>query len=432
MHQRKDRILLSAGPGVLVALAIAGQFAGWLLAVLLARTLGVEGFEAYAVASALFILMASIAPLGSEKYALRLLPGQLVRGELGAARGYVRFGVRRTAATALTCALLAGLVAWRADEPLRSAVLLTCLSLPAGALAHLGVELLTAAGQPARALGLFRLLVPLIALGLALALRPFGLSAAMAVACWGVGWLVAMACLRFSLMRALPAGWETASPLTDVRGWRKASRPFLVHRLAMALLAQAGVLSLELLGADGVDVGAYAAALGTVGLAAVLVTSTNRIYGRQMGLLLEAGDLAGVVAMGVERRRWLLPAIALFLALALGFSPEWLSLFRPEFAEAGATPLRLLAISTAFAMLLALAPTKLKYLGESRLLYRVVAAGAALQLLLLLVLVPPWGATGAAVAHLVSTLGMYGVMAVAAGRFPPARGGLPESAPPKR
>nr|WP_235890419.1 polysaccharide biosynthesis C-terminal domain-containing protein [Sandaracinobacter neustonicus] len=401
-------------PAPQIGIAVAGQLLVWLLSVLLARALGVAGFEAYAVASALFILMASIAPLGSEKYALRLLPGLLVRGELGAARGYVRFGVRRTLITAFLCAFAAGAVVASADEPMRGAVLMTCLSLPAGALAHLGVELLTAAGKPARALLLFRLLVPLIAAALILLTRPFGLSAAMAVGSWGLGWLVAMACMGFSLARAAPAGWTAATPQADVTGWRQATRPFLVHRLAMALLAQAGVLALELLGAEGAEVGAYAAAMGTAGLAVVLVTSTNRIYGRQMGLLLEAGDHAGVAEMGRSRLRWLLPAVALFLLLIFAFSREWLSLFRPEFTDAGVTPLRLLSISTAFAMLFALAPTKLKYLGESRTLYRAVAGGAALQLLLLIALVPHRGATGAAAAHLVSTLGMYGAMAFAA------------------
>ncbi|WP_199553798.1 lipopolysaccharide biosynthesis protein [Sandaracinobacteroides hominis] len=396
-----------------MAIAVAGQLLGWLLSVLLARELGVDGFEAYAVASALFILMASIAPLGSEKYALRLLPGLLARGEPGTAHGYVRFAARRTLIVAVASGLAVGAVMAAAEQPLRNAVLVTCLSLPAGALAHLGVEILTAMGQPTRALLLFRLLVPSIALALALLLLPLGLSAAMAVACWGLGWLVAMAAMWLSLKGAV---WRAATPQADAAGWRLAARPFLVHRLVAALLAQAGVLALELLGSDSAEVGAYAAAVGTVGLAVVLVTATNRIYGKQMGLLLEAGDAAGLARMHRDRRRWMLPALALFLIAIFAFSAQWLRLFRPEFVEVGILPLRLLAISTAVAMLLALAPTRLKYLGESRLLYRVMAAGALLQLLLLLALVPGWGATGAAAAQLISTLGMYGAMAIKAGR----------------
>ena len=56
----------------LAMLAVAGQSVAYLLAVTLARQLGVDGFEAYAVASAAFTLMVMYAPRGIEKYALRL------------------------------------------------------------------------------------------------------------------------------------------------------------------------------------------------------------------------------------------------------------------------------------------------------------------------------------------------------------------------
>lgn len=405
-------------PGSLVAVAISGQGVGWLLTLLLARELGVEGFEAYVVASAVFVLLASLAPLGAEKYALRLLPGLLARGELGAARGYLGFGVRRTLLTAMACA--AGVALWLLlagqAGPVRSAVLVTCLSLPAGALAHFGVEVLSAVGRPGRALLLFRLLVPAVALGLALALLPFGLTGAMAVGCWGIGWMLALGLMWRSFRRAAPGGLRAAEPEPADARWPTATRPFLVHRLAMAVLAQAGVIALPLLGADGISVGAYAAAMGTVGLAGVLATATNRAYGRQLSLLLEAADYKAVMAARQARLKWMLPAVALFLLLVFGLSRDLLALFRPEFADVGVLPLRLLAISTAFSVLFSLAPTTLKYLGESNSLYRIVAAAAGVQMLLLLVLVPGLGATGAAIAYLVSMAGGYGAFAWAAWR----------------
>ncbi len=52
-------------------LAIAGQSLIYLLTVVLARRLGLGGFEAYVVASAEFTLMVTFAPLGVAKYGLR-------------------------------------------------------------------------------------------------------------------------------------------------------------------------------------------------------------------------------------------------------------------------------------------------------------------------------------------------------------------------
>ena len=66
---------------MLAGLAVAGQVIAYLLSAVLARRLGVDGFEAYVVASAAFMLMVTVAPRGIEKYALRVLPALLDRGE---------------------------------------------------------------------------------------------------------------------------------------------------------------------------------------------------------------------------------------------------------------------------------------------------------------------------------------------------------------
>ena len=65
----------------LVGVAIAGQAVAYVLSVLVARRLGVDGFEAYVVASAVFILLATFAPRGAEKYALRRLTKKYGAGE---------------------------------------------------------------------------------------------------------------------------------------------------------------------------------------------------------------------------------------------------------------------------------------------------------------------------------------------------------------
>ena len=89
----------------LAIFAVGGQSVAYLLAVVLARHLGVDGFEAYAVASAAFTLMVMFAPRGIEKYALRSLPALLERGDWEYAAGLLRFGLRRTLGTSLLLGL---------------------------------------------------------------------------------------------------------------------------------------------------------------------------------------------------------------------------------------------------------------------------------------------------------------------------------------
>ncbi|WP_372013610.1 polysaccharide biosynthesis protein [Pseudoxanthomonas sp. 10H] len=93
-----------------------------------------------------------------------------------------------------------------------------------------------------------------------------------------------------------------------------------------------------------------------------------------------------------------------------------MALFRPEFVAEGATALRILALGTALGTVLAMAPTYLKQRGQHRRVFQAVAIAALLQVALLAALVPPLGATGAAVAHVVASGAMYGIMAVRAHR----------------
>jgi O-antigen/teichoic acid export membrane protein len=401
----------------LVGVAIIGQAIAYGLAILVARRLSVTGFEAYVVASAIFILGATLAPLGVEKLTLRRWPALARAQDWGPARGLLRFGVRRTLGTAVAAgAVIAIWAGMRSPAPVRSAILVTCLSLPAGALVHYAVDLLTAAGRPFRALAICRIAVPAAALLVFVATMAFGnATGATAVGAWGAAWLAALGLMAVSLRPRLDPRLLAAVPRIDP-GWAREAQPFLVYRAAQSLLAQSGVIALELWGQHGIAVGAFAAAMATTGMAAVLATATNRAYGRDLGLLLEAGDSAGVAALHRRRLAWLLPALAGFLCVALAFPGAILRLFRPEFAMAGATPLRLLALTTAITVLFALAPTQLKFQRRNRVIYSVMAAAAAAQVGLLLVLVPQLGAAGAALAYMLAMGGGYAAFAMLARR----------------
>ena len=400
----------------LATLAVAGQGIAFALSVVVARSLGVDGFEAYAVASASFILMVTLAPLGLEKYALRVLPAFCARGDWSDARAFVRYGLRRTLFSAAVIALAVGAWAWWVRDfsaATRLAVLVSCVSLPAGALVHFGLEVLSAVGREVRALALFRVAVPLLTLalvGLVLA-SPVALSGAIAIACWGIAWLLALVLMAREFRREAPPALFQARTGDANNEWARESRPFLVYRVALGLLAQAGVLALDLLQPSATVVGAYAAAIGTASLAAVLATATNRIYSRRLSIALEQREFKRLRALRRDRLKWLLPALCVFLIMVTTYPRELLRLFRPEFVEDGVNPLRLLAFAVVFCVLFALAPTYLKYRQRDRAMYTIVACSAVAQGLLLMLLVPRYGAMGAATAYAASMCGMYGAFA---------------------
>jgi O-antigen/teichoic acid export membrane protein len=135
------------------------------------------------------------------------------------------------------------------------------------------------------------------------------------------------------------------------------------------------------------------------------------VYARRLSVLLEKREIANVLELRRERLRWLLPALVVFLVVTFVFSGELLALFRPEFAAQGVVPLRVLAVATAFSVLFALTPTYLKYRRRNRDTYVTVACAATAQGLLLLLLIPRLGATGAAIAYAISMCGMYSTFA---------------------
>lgn len=405
----------------LAALAVIGQAIAYVLSVVLARRLGVEGYEAYAVASAAFLLMVTEAPQGVDKYTLRFLPALIERRDWARAIGLLRFSLRRALWGALLAGAVVGLWAWQIRdfaEGVRLAVLVSCVTLPAGALVHYGMEALNAAGAPIRASIIFRIGVPaltLILVCILLVLR-VDVSGAMAVACWGLAWIVAMVAMAIEFRRVAPAEVWRTRPVEEPRTWAREARPFWVYRVSLGLMGYVGVIALDWLHPSAEDVGAYSAAMGTVTLALVLATGTNRAYSQALSVLLERGDVAAMIDVRRKRLRWLLPAVVVFLLITFTFTDELLALFRVEFVDDGATALRVLAAATAFTMLFSLAPTHLKLRRRNRATFVTVVSAAIVQIALLVVLVPRYGADGAAVAYAVSMVGMYGAFAVMARR----------------
>lgn len=394
---------------------MVGHAITFALSIVLARGLGVEGFEAFVVAAAAFVLMLNIAPLGLDKYAIRLLPALFESRDWGGAAGFVRFSVRRVVGASLTVMAVATLwilSAADAGSDRGRALLASVLSLPAAALVQLLAGVTGAAGGERRANLIARVGVPLCTLGLAgVALAaPIPFSGATAIACWGVSWVVAALWLRLESVRRLPAEALAARPLEDA-GWGAQARVFWAYGIAMALMGQAGIVALEMLQPSASAVGAYGAAMSTAAAFVATVAATNGLYARQLSVLMERRDGPALQRLRRERLRWLLPLIAAFLATVFVFSGEILGLFRPEFVAEGIGPIRILAVGVSVTLVFALSPTYLKYRQRNRELSTIVAASAALQMVLLAGLVPRRGATGAAMAYALSTCVMYSAFA---------------------
>jgi O-antigen/teichoic acid export membrane protein len=400
--------------------AFAGQMVTLALSVLLARRLDAAEFEAYVLAASAFLLMVAVAPLGIDKLAVRLLPSLIERGDLGGARGFLRFGMRRVLASAVAIAALAAAFSRLApgEGTATAAMLATCLALPAGTLGHLGLEVLTALGGERRATAILRLHVPLLALVLTLAAMLFVPAPAgwMAIAAWLVAWLAALGVLYREIRWRLPPKLEVAAPVEEMGAWTREAVPFLVYRGVLALIAQSSLIVLGVMHQSPVAVGAYAAAAATIAPVLALFTATNRAYVRRLSVHLERGEFDAIHSARRERLAWLLPAVAVLVIAALIFPREIIGLFGRTYQDEGAGAVRILALSTAFTMTFSMAPTYIKFTRKQGFLLAASGLAVAAQLLLLSALVPRLGATGAALAYGISLSGLYSALALIAWR----------------
>ncbi|MGI9536003.1 MAG: lipopolysaccharide biosynthesis protein [Desulfocapsaceae bacterium] len=396
----------------LAILAIVGQGLVYLLSVILARQLGIDGFESYAVASAAFTLMVVVSPRGIEKYALRLIPSLYEREDWGAAKGFLKYSLQRTLGTTLVVgSLVFVFVQYFSPFPAstKQAIIVSCLSLPSGALVHYGIEVLSANGRDITATALFRVAVPSVTLliVLVIVLLPVQISGAMAVGCWGISWTIVFVILATQIKKTTPFQLWSCKSIEDLSTWKKEALPFQNYRITLALLAQIGVIFIDRLHPSAAAVGGYVAAASTVNLALVLATATNRFYSRRLSILLEQRDFAGILKLRKERLQWLLPCMLLFLLIIFVFGRQILGFFRPEFVTEGIAALQILAITTTIVGLFSLGPTYLKYMGHNRAIFTTMLGAVVCQIIMLVVLVPRFAATGGAIAYALSMGGMY-------------------------
>jgi O-antigen/teichoic acid export membrane protein len=392
---------VSRGAGATLVLRAGSMALAGIAAIVLARTLGPAGYGTYAWASAWVVALSIPAALGADQLLVREAGVALDSGAFPRLRALVRAALATVVLVALAAALLVllgALVAGGGSSGRRSALLVALPILPLAAVAAVAQGVLLGLGRTTRALAPGTVVRQGVFLTLVLALTAAGaLSASGAVALQLAATATATAIVLVLLWRELARGPRAGAP---GRGWLRESLPMGAATMFLAIDAQVGLL---VLGATGqvAEAGVFAAAL--------LCTAP-------FSLLLGAGRLplmAAVARLGTagERERLqrglrtatralvLLSApIAALVLLAPGLV---LGLFGGDFSE-GATALRLLAIAHIVNVLAAFNGTVLIMRGHERAAMTAAFGGLVLDAMLCVVLVPPLGATGAAIALLVS------------------------------
>ncbi|GAB4161292.1 MAG: lipopolysaccharide biosynthesis protein [Candidatus Promineifilaceae bacterium] len=382
----------------------------FVISVMLTRTIGAAGFGVYVYATTWINLLVLPAVFGLDQLLIREVSAHFQAREWGRMRGllswtnrtswYISLGL--VGASALTASLLAytGLI----EQEIYGAFLTALLMLPFVALTRLRQGTLR---------GLFRIVPSQLpeaviqpGLLLALLLGWFLLDAGELNAVWVTGLHVFSTAAAFFagaalLAHALPAASKTAAPTYDTPAWRASAWPLLMYSSMQFMNRRIDTLLLGAL--DGTEaVGIYTAVVRSTDLLGFVLVAINSVLAPTIATLYKSGSLNRLQKVCTRSARAALLITVVLAIPLLMFGRPFLTIFGSDFA-AGQTVLNLSAAARIFNTFFGMQALILTMTGFEKDVVLGIGAGATLNTLLNLLLIPSLGVMGAAIA---STSGM--------------------------
>jgi len=410
--RQADRPISNWGPVALGLFSLANYGCLYLLNLVLARSISLEEFNDYNVGVATLMLLAAIAPLGLEKYALKVVPSLTHHEDWPRLRGFLRFAVGTAVVVSVVLSLsfdtvLESILLLR-HSGYHIAIPMIVSCLPLMTVFFLYLEIATAYGAPIIAAAIYRLALPLLLLlfNLVVLLSPLTLSGFSAAWCFALAWTVALLATWILVRRLTPKMVHQSRPVSFQGAWLKESIPLLFNGLLMTVFAQSGIIILKFDPKFHIHASVFAVAMQTGAFVVLFTTSTNRYYLPRVSLLIESNDRAGLLRL--RRQRQLLMgtlAFITFLVVVL-FGRPLLRLFGTEF-EKGYSAACVIAVGASVSTVYALSPISLQFAGYHRLVIRSTGIAALCSVGLCVLLTGWYGSLGAAIAYAVPLSSLY-------------------------
>ncbi|MGH7838725.1 MAG: lipopolysaccharide biosynthesis protein [Candidatus Binataceae bacterium] len=394
LHPAARKALFSGAATVLVIQG-SGYSSRYLMQVLLARWIGSTGYGDYSYALALAQVLAVVAGLGLPVAVIRFIPAYRAHGATALMHGLMTRGRQLTLAASVVLALLgSAILFWAPPQRLGLWALVFGLwTCPFLALSNLEGEALRVFDR----IALYSMPVaaaPILIIAFAAVLLGFHrLDGASATAAQ----LVAFALIsgwQWGALRSAAGGAQIVRSYTT-REWLRSLVPFLLLSAGAILLVRVDVL---ILGAmkGAAAAGVYAAAASSATLVSTLLQAMNTRGAVMMSERLARKDYAGLERVILEITRWSFWPSCAFGAALIALRAPLLRLFGADFASAQ-WPLVILVAG----QVVNAATGPIGYLmiisGNERLTVNVIGWCIAAAVVGDLILVPRFGASGAAV-----------------------------------
>jgi len=400
------RRAISGAIGKTFLVSILGKFALIAMTALLGRVLGPTDFGVFIFAQGTAVLVAQFAVLGWPTYSMRTLPSFLAGGDFGHYRGFLQMslGVVFVSTVLFSAGLLVfGRILTSSSRPaLAAGLFLAAFVLPTISFRRLVRQQLAAVRKPGMGVLVDEVIPPL---GVILVLLIIVPSSYRAVVVYGAAGAIACLVGYVLLARYVSATIPPAGKRYDFRSWFVAAFHCLVGLSSRMLLNRTDVVLLAPL-ATMAETGLYGAAFRLTYLLTFPQIVLSMVMSPRYSAAYSRGDMAALQKLLRYSYAFTLISTGvcvLPLLLAPGTIMELV--YGPEFREGG-TVLLLLSLSQLAAAIglptvsVAMMTDRQKMVGISTLVV------ALINVALNIVLIPVWGAEGAAVASLACMAGL--------------------------
>lgn len=402
--QLRGRMVRDTIGSLLVKVAATGLTV--LLAGILGRLLGSEGYGAYAFGISWVTLLSFAAVMGLDVLAIREISEARIKHEWGVLQGFLSWSrcIVALAGGALSACMAVGLWIFQGGlAPSTRAVLWMAVPiLPVLALLRIHLGAVQGFGRVVQAQVPQMVLLPLCLLILmSLLWVTHHLNAQWAIGAYGLASLLALAVEIWLLARAarlIPPAASVRRP----RQWLYSARAFLFTGFAAVFNGQIGVILLGTL-KDPRAVGIFDVATKASSLVVFVLMAVNMPLGPVVTELYAKGDHTLLQRLVTKSARTSLFG-ALPVALGLIIFGHWLlGLVGNDFVE-GAVPLSILCLGQIINAGAGSVGLILNMTGHERDAAKGIVMAAAINALLCFILIPIWGINGAAVAAALSTI----------------------------
>jgi O-antigen/teichoic acid export membrane protein len=387
--------------GLTLVFNIAGVALSTLAAIMLARILSLGEFGAYGFAQSVAHVTMVIATMGLPLAASRLVPEFAAKGETARLRGFVVVGLVIVTVAPLLAALLVAVAATALPDGTLRAVLHSVVLVPAVLTVswqRFVLDVLRASGRPVLAAfldgpgqrGLWCLST------LALWADGVSLDAATVVLTYAASALAVTLFAGVMIIRTIGRNRVARSDRADVRAWTRLGRHMMATPVFYLVLSEADIVLLGLI-ASPEAVGLYNVARRIAELLKFFYTATTTVSMPQFARSHAEGrpaDLQRAVTAAAVLS--LVPSLV-FMGIIVVFGRELLELFGAQFVPAYSLLVLMAAIKMADPVLGPVTEVMLMSGLHARTTGVNVVYGAT-AIMLNLVLIPPFGAHGAAAA----------------------------------